>query len=253
MYPGKVAVMAQFMPTFVEQLSTDDGTEIQFTNDEDDLEEEQTKEGLDHKLCFIFIVDRSGSMGYPELRIKMAREALQLFMQSLPTGSQFKIISFGSDFRAMKIDGKTTIDYNDSTRKEAISQVENFSSDYGGTEIYTPIKDAFDNTIVDKDTQKRVFLLTDGQVGNSDEVVELISNHCDKDDSTKVFSFGISSGCDQDLIKRTAAAGQGSESIVMDEDMPLLKEKVIKSLRRAGAPAMQGCNFDFGNNMSAGF
>ena len=40
-----------------------------FTNDEDDMEEVEIKKSLDHKICFIFIVDRSGSMGYPELRI----------------------------------------------------------------------------------------------------------------------------------------------------------------------------------------
>ena len=57
------------MPTFAEQQSTDDGSEVEFTNDEDDLEDEQTKEGLDHKLCFVFIVDRSGSMGSPSLRM----------------------------------------------------------------------------------------------------------------------------------------------------------------------------------------
>ena len=62
MYPGKVAVMAQFMPTFAEKQSSDDGYEVKFTNDEDDLEEDQTKEGLDHKLCFVFILDRSWSM-----------------------------------------------------------------------------------------------------------------------------------------------------------------------------------------------
>ena len=39
----------------------------------------------------------------------------------------------------------------------------------------------------------------------------------------------------------------------MDEDLLLLREKVIESLRRAGVPAMQGCGFDFGNNMAAGF
>ena len=39
----------------------------------------------------------------------------------------------------------------------------------------------------------------------------------------------------------------------MDEDLPLLKEKVIESLRRAGVPAMLGSTFDFGNNMGAGF
>lgn len=84
-------------------------------------------------------------------------------------------------------------------------------------------------------------------------MINLISDHCKKDDSTKVYSFGISSGCDQDLIKRAAKAGQGAHSIIMDEDMPLLKEKVIESLRRAGVPAMQGCNFDFGNGQAPGF
>ena len=43
----------------------------------------------------------------------MAKEALQLFMQSLPSGSKFKINSFGSSFEAMSLNGKTTIDYND--------------------------------------------------------------------------------------------------------------------------------------------
>ena len=79
MYPGKVAVMAQFMPTFAEQLSTDDGSEVVFTNDEDDMEEDRVKEGLDHKLCFVFIIDRSFSMsgyGASAGRIGMAKEAL---------------------------------------------------------------------------------------------------------------------------------------------------------------------------------
>ena len=60
-------------------------------------------------------------------------------MQSLPAGSQFKIISFGSNFKTMEIDGKTTNDYNERTFKEAIAQIERFSSDFGGTEIYRPI------------------------------------------------------------------------------------------------------------------
>ena len=39
----------------------------------------------------------------------------------------------------------------------------------------------------------------------------------------------------------------------MDEEMSLLKQKVILSLKRAAVPAMQGCNFDFGNGMNQGF
>lgn len=44
---------------------------------------------------FIFIVDRSYSMGWQD-RIQIARDALTLFMRSLPDGCTFSIISFGS-------------------------------------------------------------------------------------------------------------------------------------------------------------
>lgn len=60
------------------------------TTDPFDLEEEDE---TNEKFCYIFIVDRSGSMH--GIRIDIVIEALQLFMQSLPTGSTFKIISFG--------------------------------------------------------------------------------------------------------------------------------------------------------------
>ena len=44
--------------------------------------------------CFIFVVDRSGSMG--GRRIEITKEALKLFIKSLPVGSKFAILGFGS-------------------------------------------------------------------------------------------------------------------------------------------------------------
>ena len=64
--------------------------------------------------CFVFLIDRSGSMSGS--RIDVTREALKLFIQSLPVGSQFAIIGFGSnhDFTKTK-DGKQIWNYNDET------------------------------------------------------------------------------------------------------------------------------------------
>ena len=48
---------------------------------------------------FIFIVDRSGSMSGQKM--EMTKEAMKLFIQSLPAGSMFEIISFGTNYRPL--------------------------------------------------------------------------------------------------------------------------------------------------------
>jgi len=54
---------------------------------------------------YLFLIDRSGSM-YGE-SIALAVEALKLFVHSLPMGSKFNIISYGSKFDCMFKDSMT--------------------------------------------------------------------------------------------------------------------------------------------------
>ena len=44
------------------------------------------------------MIDRSGSMYYGQNAIGMAKEALKIFIHSLPEGSKFNVSSFGSRF-----------------------------------------------------------------------------------------------------------------------------------------------------------
>ena len=46
------------------------------------------------EICFIFVVDRSGSMS--GRRMEITKEALKIFIQSLPVGCTFAILGFGS-------------------------------------------------------------------------------------------------------------------------------------------------------------
>lgn len=140
-FPSEVAVMAEFMPTFT-TFDNDESKDksISYTEDEWDFEDMETPvdEELDFEHFFVFIVDRSGSMGGE--RIEITKKALELFMQSLPPKSTFQIISFGSNFDQLKLKNTNgRIEYNDKNKDAAIRVIEDFVANYGGTNIYSPL------------------------------------------------------------------------------------------------------------------
>ena len=102
------------------------------------------------------------------------------------------------------------------------------------------------STLDSGEYKKRIFVLTDGQVRNKEDIVNYCDKMCAKNDDTKVFTFGIGNGCDEDLVKRVAEAGRGSYSIVGDNNPKDLKAKVVNALRKASDPALQKCSFNLG-------
>ena len=86
-------------------------------------------------------------------------------------------------------------------------------------------------------------MLTDGDVGNNDQVVNQAKRHSDK---IKVFTFGLGNGCDRDLVIRTAEAGRGTYTIVEDGCTDL-NGKVIKALSNAMEPSLKGVSYGWNN------
>ncbi|XP_016534466.1 von Willebrand factor A domain-containing protein 5A-like, partial [Poecilia formosa] len=93
---------------------------------------------------FVFLMDRSGSMGCSmnnstpqETRISSAKDTLLLLLKSLPMGCYFNIYSFGSSFEHIF---PTSVEYSEKTMKEALEKVEKMEADLGGTEILRPLK-----------------------------------------------------------------------------------------------------------------
>ena len=48
----------------------------------------------------VFLVDQSGSMSGQKMEV--TKDALKLFLKSLPFGCKFDIVSFGSDFQYLQ-------------------------------------------------------------------------------------------------------------------------------------------------------
>lgn len=108
---------------------------------------------------FYFLLDRSGSMGGAPM--ETAKEALILFLHSLPPHSKFNVISFGSDFESIF---KGVVDYNQDTMEQACGLIKDFQANLGGTEIFAPLHSIFADRNDCYGLNRHVFLLTDGAV-----------------------------------------------------------------------------------------
>ena len=205
-WEGKYTAMLSFIPKF--------------------LEREETIEDLEGSGEYILVIDRSGSM---EGRISIAISAAVLFLRSLPIRSKFNIVSFGSKFEIMF---ETSQVYTKESMNKAIKRLQRFDADMGGTEILNPLMHIFDQP-VNIEYPRTVFLLTDGEVGQPERVVRLVSEHVGK---CRVHTIGIGAGVDSYLIKEAGKAGKGSYSFVTQNEE--LQFTVMNALKRAIQPCL---------------
>ena len=71
--------------------------------------------------------------------MEMTQEALKLFIQSLPNGCLFEIISFG-DWYALASPNKQGMVNNDHNLVKVRNEIDAMRADMNGTEIYTPLE-----------------------------------------------------------------------------------------------------------------
>ena len=91
-------------------------------------------------------------------------------------------------------------------------------------------------------------MLTDGQVRDAKTVIELAKDGVEKNQFTRIHTFGIGSGCDKDLVQKIASAGRGASSLVEGDDTANLSKMVIRALARAQHPSMKDCSLKWGKS-----
>eukprot|EP01017_Pseudomicrothorax_dubius_P012431 TRINITY_DN1513_c0_g1_i4.p1 TRINITY_DN1513_c0_g1~~TRINITY_DN1513_c0_g1_i4.p1 ORF type:complete len:717 (+),score=111.83 TRINITY_DN1513_c0_g1_i4:68-2218(+) len=159
---------------------------------------------------FIIVFDRSGSMN--GRRIAKAKESVVAFLNALPSDSYFNIIIFDDKYEPYSQEGSIRTS-PDSIRKatDYIYTV----MDRGGTEIYDPIKYVLDTKQVNSDYPRYIFLMTDGDVSNTDQILSFVSGNLG---STKISALGIGSGASTYLVKSIAKVGKGFSYFVTDKE-----------------------------------
>ncbi|KNC53592.1 von Willebrand factor A domain containing 5A [Thecamonas trahens ATCC 50062] len=183
----------------------------------------------------IFLVDRSGSMAGS--RMNQAKNALQLFLRSIPMGSKFNIVSFGSRYEKLFA---SAVEYNDRSLTRARAAVAGMKADLNQTDILPPLRDIFASEPEDG-VPRQLLILTDGEVPNTSEVLTFARNAASE---TRVFTFGIGAEASRTLVKGLARAGRGYAEFVVSGER--IEPVVARQLRRALQPAITNARIDWG-------
>ena len=222
--------------------------EINIKNENDEIDEDNSiiyKEKYlkniesNKPALFIFLVDQSGSM--MGNRIKIVKQSLIMFLHSLPKNSYFQIIGFGS---GIKYYNEGPVIYDKENVISSQKLVEKIEADMGGTNIFDPLNKIFsDKSYDDIKLPKNIFLLTDGEVEDRDDVLEKILLNKNR---FIVHAVGIGDSFDKILIKKAGEYGQGSYNYIQNLDE--LNKTIIKIVEQCLNSYINEISFEVLNN-----
>jgi Ca-activated chloride channel family protein len=179
-----------------------------------------------------FIVDTSGSMAGSS--IEQAKSSLTAALTRLTTRDRFNIIQFNNTVRSLfpSMEPVTA-----TSIRAAIHYTEHLSAD-GGTEIVSALKQAL-RSPQDKGRIQQMVLLTDGQVGNEEELFELLHLRLG---TRRLFTIGIGSTPNSHLMRKTAEYGRGTFTYI--GNVTEVKDKLDILFKKLERPVVNDIAFD---------
>ena len=190
----------------------------------------------------IFVLDCSGSMGGSS--ITEAKQALHILLAALDTESHFNIYRFGSTFEKLF---KECMAYNTQSMEKAVKYLSMADANLGGTEILSPLQDII-RTLKPGRISKLV-LITDGQVGNEEQIFDLVRGHKEQ---LRLFTVGIGNGPNEYFIKQLAKLSGGASELIAPNER--IEPRVLSLFKKVNAiDAMEISTIDWGAKvLSAG-
>jgi Ca-activated chloride channel family protein len=191
----------------------------------------------------VFVVDTSGSMAGAKLQ--QAQKALRFCVENLNADDRFEIVRFSTETESLF----NNLVANDADHRKRANEFIDGLKPIGGTAISEALQTALK---IKPDKTERPFVvifLTDGlpTVGtrNPDEIVAAVK----KANGVRIFSFGIGSDVNTQLLDQIAESTRAfSQYVLANEDLEL---KVSSFYSRIKEPALTDLKLEFGGGVRA--
>lgn len=176
----------------------------------------------------IFVIDNSGSMGGESM--DQAKKGLLLALDHLKSTDEFNVIRFDDTMDQLFT---TAVPANEQNLARAKRFVGNLEAN-GGTEMLPALKAALvDRDSANKDEVRQIVFITDGSIGNEDELFAAIHDGLGR---SRLFTVGIGSAPNAYFMTRAARQGRGTFTYM--DDVSKVAEQSAKLFAALENPVM---------------
>jgi len=180
----------------------------------------------------VLVLDRSGSMG--GWKMVAARRAAARLVDHLSEADRFAVLAFDDRIDAPRgLPADALVPASDRNRFRAVEFLATLDA-RGGTEMAEPLTRAA--TLLGggyRDRERIVLLVTDGQVGNEDQILRELAPHLR---GARVFAVGVDRAVNAGFLGRLGELGAGGFELVESEDR--LDEVMDRVQRKIGTPVV---------------
>jgi Ca-activated chloride channel homolog len=185
-----------------------------------------------------FVLDRSGSMA--GWKVVAARRAVARMVDSLTPRDRFLLLAFDNLIETPPALGDGLQAASDHARFQAVDYLSRLEA-RGGTEMAAPLTRALDRltgAVAGQDGEPAprdlvLVLVTDGQVGNEDQILRLLAP---KLGGVRIYTVGVDTAVNEGFLRRLAGLGGGACELVESEER--LDQVMDRVHRRIGAPVV---------------
>ncbi|MFM7408395.1 MAG: VIT domain-containing protein [Cuspidothrix sp.] len=171
----------------------------------------------------IFLIDTSGSQhGAP---LNQCQELMRQFINGLNPQDTFSIIDFADTTQQLS---PIPLNNTPQNRTAAINYINRLNAG-GGTEMLQSIRTVLNFPVTDFNRLRTIVLLTDGYIGNENQVLAAVQRYLQP--GTRLHNFGAGSSVNRFLLNRIAEIGRGISTIIRhDEPVNQIVEKFYRQI-----------------------